>query len=100
MLELYDGYIVCRLIERKRNLFIGPFGYNFLSSNGWCDIASLPSAFPDGSHSTRTTAKSWLDTVPTGGHTALSSSWQTYDELAVERPDVLHTSSEPWVTDT
>jgi hypothetical protein len=42
----------------------------------------------------------YLDTALQGGRTVLSSIWQTYNELAVERPDVLHTLTEPWLLDT
>ncbi|KAK3075905.1 hypothetical protein LTR53_000334 [Teratosphaeriaceae sp. CCFEE 6253] len=42
----------------------------------------------------------YLDTAPEGGETVLSSSWQTYNELAEKCPQVLHTLAEPWVMDT
>ncbi|KAK3990769.1 hypothetical protein QBC44DRAFT_368741 [Cladorrhinum sp. PSN332] len=42
----------------------------------------------------------YLDTALSGGQTVLSSIWQTYNELAVERPDLLHTLTQPWVLDT
>jgi hypothetical protein len=42
----------------------------------------------------------YLDTALTGGQTMLSSIWQTYNELAAKRPEVLHTLAEPWVLDT
>ncbi|KAK3071572.1 hypothetical protein LTR53_008380 [Teratosphaeriaceae sp. CCFEE 6253] len=42
----------------------------------------------------------YLDTAPEGGETVLSSSWQTYNELAAKCPQVLHTLAEPWVMDT
>jgi hypothetical protein len=42
----------------------------------------------------------YLDTAIRGGKTVLSSIWQTYNELATKRPDVLQTLAEPWVLDT
>lgn len=42
----------------------------------------------------------YLDTALQGGHTILSSIWQTYNELAAKRPEVLHTLVQPWVLDT
>ncbi|KAL3489020.1 hypothetical protein BJX62DRAFT_239489 [Aspergillus germanicus] len=42
----------------------------------------------------------YLDTALKGGETVLSSIWQTYNELAEKRPDVLHTLTKPWVLDT
>jgi hypothetical protein len=42
----------------------------------------------------------YLDKAASGGETLLASSWQTYNELAVRRPDVLRTLTEPWVHDT
>ncbi|EPE33005.1 Clavaminate synthase-like protein [Glarea lozoyensis ATCC 20868] len=42
----------------------------------------------------------YLDTAIEGGETMLSSIWQTYNELAATRPEVLHTLTEPWVLDT
>jgi len=41
----------------------------------------------------------YLDTA-VGGQTILTSSWQTYNELATKRPEILHTLAEPWVLDT
>jgi hypothetical protein len=41
----------------------------------------------------------YLETTSKGGQTILSSTWQTYNELATRRPDVLHTLAEPWVLD-
>ncbi|KAI4598072.1 hypothetical protein KJ359_003881 [Pestalotiopsis sp. 9143b] len=42
----------------------------------------------------------YLDTALSGGRTVLSSIWQTYNELAANRPEVLHTLAQPWVLDT
>lgn len=42
----------------------------------------------------------YLDTALQGGRTVLSSIWQTYNELAKNRPDTLHTLIQPWVLDT
>lgn len=42
----------------------------------------------------------YLDTALQGGETMLSSIWQTYNELAATRPEILHTLAEPWVLDT
>ncbi|KAJ5611892.1 Clavaminate synthase-like protein [Penicillium herquei] len=42
----------------------------------------------------------YLDMALKGGETRLSSIWQTYNELAANRPDVLHTLTEPLVMDT
>lgn len=42
----------------------------------------------------------YLETALSGGRTILSSIWQTYNELAARRPEVLHTLAEPWVLDT
>lgn len=42
----------------------------------------------------------YLETASSGGQTILSSSWQTYNDLAASRPDVIHTLSEPWVLET
>jgi len=42
----------------------------------------------------------YFDMALKGGETVLASSWQTYNDLAVNRPDVLHTLAEPWVLDT
>lgn len=42
----------------------------------------------------------YLNTALQGGQTVLSSIWQTYNELAATRPEVLHTLAEPWVLDT
>jgi len=42
----------------------------------------------------------YLDTALEGGQTMLSSIWQTYNELAAKRPEVLHTLAQPWVLDT
>ncbi|MCJ1314656.1 hypothetical protein MMC25_008338 [Agyrium rufum] len=42
----------------------------------------------------------FLDTALQGGQTMLSSIWQTYNELAVQRPELLHTLADPWVLDT
>lgn len=41
-----------------------------------------------------------LETALNGGHTILTSSWRTYNELAFTHPEVLHTLAEPWVLDT
>ncbi|KAK3366715.1 hypothetical protein B0T24DRAFT_502204, partial [Lasiosphaeria ovina] len=38
----------------------------------------------------------YLDMSPIGGRTVLSSIWQTYNELAASKPEVLHTLAEPW----
>lgn len=35
-----------------------------------------------------------------GGQSYLSSSWKVYNELAVARPDLIWTLSEPWAADT
>ncbi|KAL8952552.1 MAG: hypothetical protein Q9222_001542 [Ikaeria aurantiellina] len=42
----------------------------------------------------------YMDTALKGGETILTSSWQTYNELAAERPEVVRTLTEPWVMDT
>jgi len=42
----------------------------------------------------------YMETASSGGETILSSLWQAYNELAANRPDVLHTLSKPWVFDS
>ncbi|KAK0728330.1 hypothetical protein B0T26DRAFT_738706 [Lasiosphaeria miniovina] len=42
----------------------------------------------------------YLDVAPLSGWTLLSSIWQTYNELAASKLEVLHTLAEPWVLDT
>ena len=41
-----------------------------------------------------------LDVAPKGGRTLLSSSWQLYNDLATNRPDILHTLADDWILDT
>jgi hypothetical protein len=41
----------------------------------------------------------YIESASSGGQTILSSMWQTYNELAANRPDVLHTLAKPWVFD-
>lgn len=41
----------------------------------------------------------YMEPASSGGETILSSLWQTYNELAANRPDVLHTLAKPWVFD-
>ncbi|KAH8655775.1 hypothetical protein BX600DRAFT_552954 [Xylariales sp. PMI_506] len=42
----------------------------------------------------------YVERAASGGDTILSSLWQTYNELALNRPDVLETLTEPWVFDS
>lgn len=42
----------------------------------------------------------YMESATTGGQTILSSLWQTYNELAASRPDVVHTLAKPWVFDS
>jgi len=42
----------------------------------------------------------YMESASSGGETILSSLWQTYNELAANRPDVLHTLAKPWVFDS
>ncbi|KAI6082012.1 hypothetical protein F4821DRAFT_248171 [Hypoxylon rubiginosum] len=42
----------------------------------------------------------YMEPASSGGETILSSLWQTYNELAANRPDVLHTLAKPWVFDS
>ncbi|KAK7414946.1 hypothetical protein QQX98_006271 [Neonectria punicea] len=42
----------------------------------------------------------YMEPAPSGGETILSSLWQTYNELAANRPDVLHTLAKPWIFDS
>lgn len=41
----------------------------------------------------------YMELAESGGDTLLSSLWQTYNELAAHRPEVLHTLARPWVFD-
>jgi len=42
----------------------------------------------------------YMESASSGGETILSSLWQTYNELAANRPDVLHTLAKPWIFDS
>ncbi|KAJ8130640.1 hypothetical protein O1611_g2987 [Lasiodiplodia mahajangana] len=42
----------------------------------------------------------YMEPAASGGETILSSLWQTYNELADKRPDVLQTLTQPWVFDS
>ncbi|RYP57029.1 hypothetical protein DL769_009745 [Monosporascus sp. CRB-8-3] len=42
----------------------------------------------------------YMELASSGGETILSSLWQTYNELAANRPDVLHTLAKPWIFDS
>ena len=41
----------------------------------------------------------YAELAPSGSETTLSSLLQTYNELALNRPDVLYTLIEPWIFD-
>ncbi|RYO97404.1 hypothetical protein DL765_011248 [Monosporascus sp. GIB2] len=42
----------------------------------------------------------YMELASSGGETILSSLWQTYNELAANRPDVLHSLAKPWIFDS
>lgn len=41
-----------------------------------------------------------LEEAEYGGQSKLSSSWRVYNELAANRPDLVHTLAEPWISET
>lgn len=41
-----------------------------------------------------------LDIATEGGRTLLAISWQLYNDLAMKRPEILHTLADNWTLDT